>query len=205
MIAAYIQSTAPETRSSYIELPTTRENIRQNLDALGVSDQVGYRICALESCNNNTLDGCLFGMDKTGVTLEEVNFLAYRLENLGQNDAEIYEGLLILHSPESVKDMINLTANLNGEIYFVPEIQTTKDLGGFLIENGFVEIPQEYWKYLDYAAIGEEHLAYHTAAITNNGYIEDGHLPEEMIEIYDGKKLPEIEWPEQNMGQEMSF
>jgi hypothetical protein len=127
--------------------------------------------------------------------LHELNFLAWQLNSMEHFEKEIFRGMLAVEQPNSMKALINLAANLDG-IHFVPDARNTRKLGEFLVENGFVEIDPDYWKYLDFEKIGEERLSDYPCCITSSGYIEDGRAPEQIVQIYDGVTLPDLFIPE---------
>lgn len=71
-------------------------------------------------------------------SFDELNFLAARLESLSPQERLLMDGLCYMHGPETMKDLINMTYNLEN-VMIAGGIDTPRQLGGFLVENGFVE------------------------------------------------------------------
>ena len=47
----------------------------------------------------------------------------------------------------------------------------SRELGGYVVENGIMEFPRKVWPYLDYRGIGEEYYASHSCAYTQTGLV----------------------------------
>lgn len=190
------------SKIAFLQLPATEIEIGKAFKTAEISDSID---CDIVSINNNSsfFDEKLMSIEFGENSLNELNFLAYQLQGLTPADTDIYHGMVAIENPSSLKDLINLTANLDN-IHYVPDVTNAEQLGEFLVENDFVEIPEEYLKYVDYSKIGRERLDDFPSTLTRTGYVEDGRNKESLIEIYDGVHLPEIKLHEQNQEQEGS-
>ena len=137
-------------------------------------------------------------------SIEELNFLAKRLDALSDEDLLIYQALFQERYGEdedydedrlvSVKDLINMTYGLD-KVMIASNIRNDEELGQFVIENGLhpdVEaIPEDSIYLLDKRRIGELQRQNDEGILCGGFYIVtcDYELPE----VYDGENLPEPE------------
>lgn len=87
--------------------------------------------------------------------LDELNYLASKLEELDDHDYEHFQAAMqVSDYTGSVKDLINLINNLDKyEIY--PGVDDYSDLGRYYIDEvGVMEIPEHLANYIDYEACG---------------------------------------------------
>ena len=66
------------------------------------------------------------------------------------------------------------------EYAYIPGATNDKELGGYLVESGYMDFPARVRPYLDYQGIGAEYYAEHGGAYTNKGYV----LHKSVIEPY---------------------
>lgn len=134
-------------------------------------------------------------------SIEELNFLAKRLEALPDEELFIYEALFQKRYGDydedqlvSVKDLINMTYGLD-KIMIVSDIRTDEELGEFVIENGLhpdIEaIPDESLYLLDKRRIGELQRQCDDGIFWGGFYIVTSAY--ELPEVYDGEHLPDTE------------
>lgn len=132
-------------------------------------------------------------------SIEELNFLAKRLNELPDNELFIYQALFQKRYGDyqdddlvSVKALINMTYGLD-EVMIAFCVRTDEELGQFVIENGLnsdVEaIPEESRYLLDKRKIGELQRQCDDGILFNGFYIVtcDYELPK----VYDGEHLPD--------------
>ena len=90
-----------------------------------------------------------------------------------------YEYILIIHNSGLHYLHLNYF-----EIKYFPEVTCSRELGGYVVENGIMEFPRTVWPYLDYHGIGEEFYASYNCAYTESGLVvrkeeepevEEGH------------------------------
>ena len=98
------------------------------------------------------------------VNLDELNYLAVKLNGMEQSELEQFEAALTMDDHcGSLQELINLTDNL--DCYdFLPDISDEEALGQYyLLEVGSIKVPDELVDYIDYEALGRD------AVINENG------------------------------------
>ena len=106
--------------------------------------------------------------------LDELNYLASKLEELDDHDYEHFQAAMqVSDYTGSVKDLINLIDNLDKyEIY--PGVEDYSDLGHYYIDEvGVMEIPEHLANYIDYEAYGRDVAIDEMGQFTNYGYVRD--------------------------------
>lgn len=134
-------------------------------------------------------------------SIEELNFLAKRLDTLPDEELIIYQALFQKRYENydedelvSVKDLINMTYGLD-KVMIASNIRNDEDLGQFVIENGLYPdieaIPDDSLHLLDKRKVGELQRQNDDGVYFNGFYILtcDYELPE----VYDGEHLPGTE------------
>lgn len=133
-------------------------------------------------------------------SIEELNFLAKRLNSLERNEQIAYEAVTEKYFSKegnelpSVKDLINLTYGLDA-IPIVPNVSNLEELGRFAVENDFLldleDVPDSALKYLDYEVIGQEQMD------NDEGYFVGGFYVAtygyKNPQVYDGEHIPKTE------------
>lgn len=112
----------------------------------------------------------LYQMKPTETHLLELNHLATQLED--PNFCAYLQALLAIHEDCSLRELIQLSSGTN-EIIVAGDIHNTHDLGKFLVEHDFVQLPEDVLPYIDYSKIGQAHLDNTPAVIQNGIYYED--------------------------------
>ena len=103
------------------------------------------------------------------VNLDELNYLAVKLNGMEQSELEQFEAALTMDDHcGSLQELINLTDNL--DCYdFLPDISDEEALGRYyLLEVGSIKVPDELVDYIDYEALGRD------AVINENGEFQNG-------------------------------
>lgn len=132
------------------------------------------------------VDG-LYEMMREYENLDELNYLASKLEELDDHDYEHFQAAMqVSDYTGSVKDLINLIDNLDKyEIY--PGVEDYSDLGHYYIDEvGVMEIPEHLANYIDYEAYGRDVAIDEMGQFTNYGYVRD--TQESFTEYYDGDR-----------------
>lgn len=134
-------------------------------------------------------------------SVEELNYLAQRLDSLSEEQFTIYRALFIrqfgnVESNElpSVKDLINMTYDLDG-VMIASNIRNDEQLGQFVIENDLhpdvAVIPESSLYLLDKHRIGELQRQSDDGVFMDGFYVVTGDY--EIPEVYDGKNVPSAE------------
>ena len=123
-------------------------------------------------------------------SIDELNYLASLLEEMDSGEMKKFEAAVALGEyAGSVKDLINLTQNLDCHDFY-PDVKTQEELGRcFIDEFGSLNVPEDIKGYFDYEAYGRDLFLNSTSDFTDGGYIENNQSS--FIEHYDGDKVPE--------------
>lgn len=182
-----------------LELPAEDCEIRDALQkSRAVFRQDGYQDISILNCN---LLPRLSDVRLDSPTLDELNFLAKRLDGLNEEERLVLQAVaprVILDHPEgelvSVKDLINMTYDLD-TVMIASNVGNDEQLGEFVIENDLHEdvagVPEQSLYLLDKKQIGRLQRENDGGVFVNGFYVVAGDY--EMPEVYDGKSLPHEE------------
>ena len=180
-----------------LELPATAEQIRdakQRARIVSADDAGSVSISIIEFDPIPELEEVR--LDTT--TVEELNFLAMRMDALCEEQFLVYRALFDKRFEDmgsdgllSVKDLINMTYGID-DVVVASGIDTDEQLGRHVIENDLhpdiAAIPEASLYLLDKRRIGELHRQTEGGVFFEGIYIELGGY--ELREIYDGKNIP---------------
>lgn len=193
-----------ETGYCYADLylPASAEEIAEAKErANWNSDSNGIRDISIEHCS--TLPKLAsFRLDSP--TLDELNFLAQRLDAMDGGECTIMNGVLQYLCSEkgfadelvSMTDLINMTYGLDS-VMIASNVGTDRQLGQFVIDNELNEdvnvIPETSLYLLDLERIGKLQRDVDGGVFVGNCYVVAGAF--EMPHVYDGVHLPGAEPP----------
>ena len=186
-----------ELVGEWVDLPITRDEMKEVFNRIGVGKPPyeEYFITDYES-------------DVTGLTemlgeyenLNELNYLASRLDELGSYDIDVFEAAIEAGIPNDVSDLIDLTNNLDDLTLFT-DVNDDEDLGYYYADElCAIEIPKGMERYFDYEAFGRDIRLEGFGTFTKNGFLIDDNysferlyagpedIPEEYIITYDVDK-----------------
>ena len=134
-------------------------------------------------------------------SIEELNFLAKRLNSLNRQEQTAFDALTEKYFSNigrediaSVKDLINLTYGLD-TVPMIQGINDLEELGRFAVVNDFITdlegVPNSALKYLDYEVIGQEQMEKDDGFFINGCYVAVGEYG--YPEVYDGVNIPQTE------------
>lgn len=177
------------------EILDAHQRARSFTAAAGYQDIVITRCDALPQLTDVRLD-C--------PTMEELNFLASRLESLSEDEQIVLQAVFQKYQEEgkfddvaSMKDLINMTYGLD-QVCIVGGVWNDSDLGHFVIDNemddDILAMPQAAVDLLDAESVGRKFRMGEGGIFVNNHYVPTATY--EMPEIYDGEKLPGKEYPD---------
>lgn len=184
--------------STMLDLPALKLQIDDAKERARYSDRPErYQDIRIYESVGIGLEGVM--LDTTSI--EELNFLAKRMDSLSHDEMLGFEALTEKYFSKkdeddliSVKDLINLTYNLD-TLQIIPAISDLADLGNFAVENDFIEdlqgLPDSALKYLDYEAIGQEQLDSDEGVFINDRYVVT--VDYDPAEVYDGKHIPQTD------------
>jgi len=183
---------APGYGGAYLNLPASRDEIQDAMDRARIRDGLPYQIV---ECFNMQGEELNFIQEKP--SLNELNFLAYRISDLPTHDLLAFNGCVAMGDERpDMKALINLTYSLE-DVHVVP-VNNDRELGKFYVDNDFIDavnhIPPEYQKelleLLDYEKIGYEQRKAEGGIFKNDYYVVHGSGV--MNQIYDGVHLPDL-------------
>ena len=135
---------------------------------------------------SETTRAYLMGSTVTAQNIDELNELGHALlEVRDKGGLETFEAALVLgNHTRSVKDLINLTQNL--DLYrFYPDISDDEGLGRlYADELGTIDIPEHIQNYFDYEAYGRDVRINEGGVFAPGGYVSA--VPEGFKEYYHG-------------------
>ena len=166
-----------------LKLPTTVEEVQSLLKRIGV-DGIRYEEIFITDYESDVLGlhKCLGEYE----SLDELNYLAALLSEMDQSDIEKFEAVLDAGEyTGSVKDLINLTQNLDC-FEFYPDVHSDEDLGSmYVLEFGGLEVPEHLIDYIDYEAYGRDVRINEGGHFAPGGYVFDNQS--RFIEHYTGR------------------
>ena len=183
-----------ELVGEWVKFPTTYEEMQKVFERIGIGkeDEFGN---VYEEWFITDYDCYVDGLhDILGEyeSLDELNYLANSIEAMDKNDFARFETAIgVSDYSNSVKDLINLTENLDKyDIY--PDVHDHDDLGRMYIdEYGAMEVPDHLKNYIDYEAYGRDIALDENGHFTDQGYVRD--TGDSFTEHYEGNR-DEIPW-----------
>ena len=135
-----------------LNFPATTEDVQSLLKRIGV-DGVRYEEIFITNFESDILG--LYDHLGEYESIDELNHLAHLLSGMDDNALAKLEA--VMDSGEctgSVKDLINLTQNLDS-YEFYPDIENEEDLGRLYIQElDAIQVPERLIDYIDYEAYG---------------------------------------------------
>ena len=173
----------------WVKFPTTAEELQKVFERIGIGskDDFGHPYEEWFITDYDCYVDGLYEMLGEYENLDELNYLASKLEELDDHDYEHFQAAMqVSDYTGSVKDLINLIDNLDKyEIY--PDVEDYSDLGHYYIDEvGVMEIPEHLANYIDYEAYGRDVAIDEMGQFTNYGYVRD--TQESFTEYYDGDR-----------------
>ena len=178
----------------WVKFPTTAEELKKVFDRIGIGqkDDFGQPYEEWFITDYDCYVGALY--DKLGEyeNLDELNYLASKLEEMGQGEyAQFQAAMEVGDHSGSLQEIINLTDNLDCyDLY--PSIQDYDDLGRYYIEElDAMQVPEHLRNYIDYEAYGRDVAMDESGDFTDLGYVRD--TGSSFHEYYDGEpgSIPE--------------
>lgn len=169
-----------------LSFPTTTQRVQEALHYIGV-DGLRYEeiICGEFSSDLPMLEGRLDEYPN----LDEINYLASRLQALSPEEREKFSSAIVHgESAGDIQQLINLTYNM--DCYeLLPGIEDEEDYGRFLIGEGKdAPVPENLIDYFDFEAYGRDTAINEGGVFTPNGYIYNNQSHFDIV--YDGQNVP---------------
>lgn len=173
---------------SMLKFPTTTEEVQALLKRIGI-DGVRYDEIFITHFDSDVLG--LHEHLGEYESIDELNYLATLLSDMSQSDVEKFEAVIDAGEyTGSVKDLINLTQNLDC-FEFYSGVHSEEDLGRmFVLDFEAVSVPEHLIDYIDYEAYGRDMRINDSGHFAPGGYVANNHSS--FIEIYTGRDdIPE--------------
>jgi hypothetical protein len=183
---------APGYTGAYLTLPASKGEVQDALHRARITEGQPYQIV---ECMN--MEGVELDYIPEEPALDELNFLAYRISELSEQERMAFTGCAVMGEGNlGMRDLINQTYNL-ADVHVIPA-KNDRELGKFYIDNDFIDavnhVPQEYQKellgLLDYEKIGCEQREAEGGIYCNGFYVVNGSG--DWTPVYDGIHLAEI-------------
>lgn len=126
------------------------------------------------------------------VNPDELNFLAKWLDSFVRKELDQFYIAISKKRNECLKDLINLTYNLN-HFTLVQDVSSTGKIGRAYVLNTDGVVPADDEDNPIYAQVGKELIDRGLGVITEKGLLIYNPL-EEMEEVYDGTIFPPFDW-----------
>lgn len=167
-----------------ITFPCDESYLLSKLSALGVEDGLKTRQYFI-----GTDCDYLKRFETDFVDIDELNFLAKRLDGFTEDEKNMFEALAEVKKAESVAELINYTYNIHNYT-LIQDISSTEKIG----EKHFKDVhlawlPEEYEK-ADFTEIGRELMQSGTGKATNKGLLFE-HEDAVFVKEYNGQNFPE--------------
>lgn len=166
----------------YLKFPTNVEEVQALFSRIGI-DGIRYEEYFITNYESDVLG--LYDHLGEYESLDELNYLAHLLEEMTPDELEKLEAVIDAGEyTGSVKDLINLTQNLDC-FEFYPEVKDEEDLGRmYLLELDALQIPEYLVDYIDYEAYGRDVRINEGGVFAPGGYVSA--VPEGFKEYYHG-------------------
>ncbi|GAA5107613.1 hypothetical protein GCM10023211_08930 [Orbus sasakiae] len=178
-----------ELVGEWLALPTTPENVTQCLERIGI-DGISYEEFFLTDYESSISGVSEYISEYSN--LNELNYLASKLEEMSNNDIEIYEAVIDIGGHvQSVADLINLVDNLDC-FQCLWNVNDEYDLGYYWIEeSGGYNLKElgNLVNYFDYEKYGHDIVLEQGGTFCSCGYVY--HTGERSVEYYDGEDVPD--------------
>lgn len=178
-----------ELVGEWVEFPITNEEMQEVFKRIGIGGRYEEWFITDYECHGSSIYDLLGEYE----SLSELNYLAGRLVELDENE-EFWQAVLDLDEHTgSVKDLINLTENMDCFDY-LSGVTSDSDLGYYWIEESGcydTKAMGALSSYIDYESFGRDIRFNESGTFTDNGYVRLNGRG--FVEVYDGKieNIPE--------------
>ena len=175
----------------WVGFPLTAEEMQHVLESIDIGkkrDGVVYEEYFITDFEDHVGAQSIGNIAGEYPSLNELNYLAKQIDELDEGDLSVFMAVMEVDSFSSIKDLINLTNNLDN-YSLQPDIEDEFDLGKAVAEN--YEIPDGLEDYIDYEKLGRDTNLNEPGGFTTYGYLICESS--EMTLIYDGtpENIPE--------------
>lgn len=167
-----------------LELINVGNSITPDCRVLAVSKDSGAGLCALPVLQ------CL---RHTDINVDELNYLARRLDSFTQIESDKFQAAASLHGYSSIKDLINLTFNLDN-YSVITNFPDLSKLGRtlYMDQHGGIGTSAENEPFIDYEAVACGFIHNQKGTVTPYGVVYEHGM--KLEEVYDGRLFPDYDY-----------
>lgn len=171
-----------------IRFPCSEKVITDALKKIGVNDEMDTKQTVSEVVDFE----CLSLLEGQEVDLDEINYLAKRLDSLTKPEVDKFIVVAQMEGLDEPKDLINLTYNLN-RYTLIQNIGDMTAVGRTHTLTREIAIPADDSRDAEYAKTGRELIESGKGKWTEKGLLFfNDDIPEE--KIYNGETFPEFDY-----------
>lgn len=166
-----------------VELPMSDSELTLHMKQIGVDESIPQ--CKLIEVRDKA--NPLAPFIGQIVNLDEVNFLAKRMESLTDYERNVMDAYVTERGVEEIKDLINLTFSLKG-LSLITNFSDGEQVGKRLYLDEFLGMSEEESRQINFTEFAEKTFAEQFCKILPYGvWVEHGF---EMQEVYNGRTFP---------------
>ena len=174
----------------WLSMPATKEQLHEAMQSVGITADNPQEFFIHGYSDREDRHIALPYDMVCAAQVDELNFLAARLENLGASGiAALNAATQRKNGFENIGQLIDFTYN---EDFFVhiPEVHNPRELGDYYLnKSGMVQMPAEWKNSIDLIAFGRNAAAQEKGSFTEYGYlVESG---DEWEKHFEGRDVPE--------------
>ena len=171
-----------------IRFPCSEKVITDALKKIGVNDEMETKQTVSEVVDFD----CLSLLEGQEVDLDEINYLAKRLDSLTKPEVDKFIVVAQMEGLDEPKDLINLTYNLN-RYTLIQKFENATEIGKTHLLTKQGGITETESKTIDFSKIGWELINSGKGKWTERGLLFfNDDIPEERI--YNGETFPEFDY-----------
>jgi len=149
-----------------IKFPATPDEVSELRSMLSGD----VRIVDVSSQVNN-LAGYVQNADLgSAVDIEKLNTLAEKIDGMSQWEHWTFAGALDAESINSLDDVLRIAGQLE-DYTLIAGVTSDRELGGFLVDSGYLQVAEHLRPYINYESVGAEYYANFGGAYTCHGYV----------------------------------
>lgn len=171
-------------RQNYMELPMTDAELNFEMRRMGIKETVP--MCKIVEVSED--DNLMSLLEGETMDMDEVNFLARRMESLTEYERKVLSAYTDAHCVASVKELINLTYSTKG-LSLITDFSDPVQVGKRLYLDEMLTLSEEEEQKIDFVRFAEKTIQNTLPEFKPDGvFIEHGF---KLQEVYNGKTFPE--------------
>ena len=179
-----------ELKGEWLEMPTTPEHMQEVFERIGIGSKDEFGQTYEEFFITDYDDYSSIHITKDFgeyANLDELNYLANKLDSMSEGQYQAFCAAVESGNYGSdIQDYINIAESVD-DIRLISDIESDADFGRYIVETGYINVPDDLKPYIDYERIGRDWS--YDGTQTSYGYLENADIRQ----VYDGKpeSIPE--------------